>query len=259
MQNLSPHPSLEPLSRLHVADGLLLNADRWQHAHNYHRRRQNLHYQSLHQPGIVWGLGVRVISAPIETAAPYRDGRWLEIQPGIAIDLSGNPIIVDQPISFRVASEAIDQPLIVYLVVRYVDPTTLQRTTYQDIVQETFRIDEKTSPPIGADVELCRICLKPGTVTLSNAPDVFAPAPNQIDLCHRSTAQTRTQGTIRMAQFNSQAVPLEARLSRLLRSLPTLYPKLQGLEPIVTVDVELEDTTINQDYDIIYLSYTLLG
>ena len=58
------------------------------------------HYQSLHQPGIVCGLGVSVIPAPADLPAQYRDGRWLQIQSGIAIDLVGNPIIVPQPIDF---------------------------------------------------------------------------------------------------------------------------------------------------------------
>ncbi len=40
---------IEPLSRLVVRDGLLLNAERWRQAHQYHRQRQNLHYQSLHR------------------------------------------------------------------------------------------------------------------------------------------------------------------------------------------------------------------
>jgi fatty acid desaturase len=37
----------------------LMNADRWRRAHEYHHERQNIHYQSLNQPGIVcgWGCG----------------------------------------------------------------------------------------------------------------------------------------------------------------------------------------------------------
>jgi hypothetical protein len=94
------------LERLAVKDGLLLTADYWQRAHTYHRHRQNVHYQSLQQPGIVCGLGVSVIPAPADLPAQYRDGRWLQIQSGIAIDLVGNPIIVPQPIDFRITSEA---------------------------------------------------------------------------------------------------------------------------------------------------------
>lgn len=57
-------------------------------------------------------MGVRVITAPAEAAAKFRDCRWLEIQPGIAIDLEGNPIVVDpstdklQPARFAIASES---------------------------------------------------------------------------------------------------------------------------------------------------------
>ncbi|KYC40855.1 hypothetical protein WA1_24860 [Scytonema hofmannii PCC 7110] len=49
-------------------------------------------------------MGVRLTSPPAQASARFRDReiwlypayrRWLEIQPGIAIDLEGNPIIVD--------------------------------------------------------------------------------------------------------------------------------------------------------------------
>ena len=99
-----PSPTIAPMQRQQVRDGLLLTAERWQRAHDYQRKRQNLHYQSINQPGIVCGLGVRVIPAPEEVAAQYRDNRWVQIQPGIAIDLEGNPIVVPHQINFRIAT-----------------------------------------------------------------------------------------------------------------------------------------------------------
>ena len=57
------------------------------------------------QPGIVFGLGVRSIPAPEYASVQYRDGRWLEIKPGIAIDLQGNPIVVPELETYRIASE----------------------------------------------------------------------------------------------------------------------------------------------------------
>ncbi|MEM8715156.1 MAG: hypothetical protein AAGE92_05170, partial [Cyanobacteria bacterium P01_G01_bin.4] len=59
-------PTPQIFERLRVTDGLLIDRERWQLAHNYHRQRQNLHYQSLQQPGIVCGLGVASIAAPAE-------------------------------------------------------------------------------------------------------------------------------------------------------------------------------------------------
>lgn len=98
VHQLYSSPPINPLQRLHVYNSLMMNAERWQLAHEYHRHRQNVHYQSLNEPGIVCGLGVRVIVPPDDAPARFRDQRWLEIQPGIAIDLEGNPIIVDPSI-----------------------------------------------------------------------------------------------------------------------------------------------------------------
>ena len=143
MSHPFPPPSIKPFDRLQAADGLLINAERWRTAHDYHRHRQNTHYQCLNQPGIVCGLGVRDIPAPSKVQAKYRDGRWVQIQPGIAIDVAGNLIVVnrhyDYPIDLDVASS---QPMMVYLVVSYVDPDEIRRSQQSETILETYRIDQ---------------------------------------------------------------------------------------------------------------------
>ncbi len=52
-----PPPPINPLQRLHVYDSLMMNSQRWLLDLQYHRNRQNVHYQSLNEPGIVSGLG----------------------------------------------------------------------------------------------------------------------------------------------------------------------------------------------------------
>jgi len=279
-----PYPV--PLERLVVHDGLLLNAHRWQRAHEYHRKRQNLYYQALHQPGIVYGLGVKVISAPDSIAAQYRDGRWLEVQPGMAIDWMGNPIIVDRAIAFRIALSPKEIPVIVYLVLSYVDPETLQRNSEVELVPETFRIDEKSTPPSGLEVELCRLQLSPGTVQLSpsggslsgvegsNVGDVFAPQINQLDLRYRSPVGVRPQGTVQVAYMqggNGGDRLTASNLSCLLQAFLALDPGMRGIEEVASVtwsntenseglEESWEMTATRQGlawqgYDLIYLSY----
>jgi len=142
MSHPFPPPPIKPFNRLQASDGLLINAERWRRAHEYLRQRQNAHYQSLNQPGIVCGLGVRVIPAPSAVKAEYRDNRWVQIQPGIAIDLVGNPIVVPTTIDFRFATEVSDsEPVMVYLILSYVDPEDLHRDGQNDVIQETFLID----------------------------------------------------------------------------------------------------------------------
>ncbi len=259
MTQLFPSPDIKPFERLQASDGLLINAERWRRAHEYHRQRQGIHYQALNQPGIVTGLGVVAIPAPSDIKAEFRDGRWVRIQPGIAIDLVGNPIVVPQPIDFRIAVELNEQePLMVYLTVRYVDPDELRRDERRDIVQETFRVDEKSSPPEKLEVEVCRVLLQPGPVELHNPTDVFFPGYNNLDLRFRLQAQSRPQAVVRIAQVN-HSDPECARsffnLSPLLRSTGVLYPVLAGADEVGQVTLEPGDETAEvEDYDLLYLT-----
>jgi hypothetical protein len=244
MLSQSPLP-IEPFKRLHVNDGLLLTAERWQVAHDYHRKRQNVHYQSLNQAGIVSGLGVCLIAAPDDLAPEHRDGRWLQIQQGVAIDGYGNPIVVPQAIAFRIASPApITDFLTIYIVLRYVDPDRLQGLGDRDLVQETFRIDETSTPPTHDEVELCRVRLQPGEVKLIPAVDVLNPIANSLDLRGRQLAQARPVQQVRLAQVVSKADSVDAntayRLQSLLQSLAALYPTMQGapIPPIPLFDPE---------------------
>ena len=259
MSAIFPLPEPSPLTRLSVEDGLLLNAELWQCAHQYHRQRQNLHFQSLNQPGIVSGLGVSVIPAPENIAAKYRDGRWLEISHGIAIDLLGNPIVVPQPIEFRLASEAKNQPLLVYITVSYVDPEKLYRQQTKYLLEETFRIDEKTSPPTELEVELCRILILPGTVNLTVPLNVFFPRENEIDLRYRKPAMARCQEVVRVGLVtqNSQNDDLIiSALSELLRSATALYPAMEGITGINQVSLLIDRQNQPElNYDLLYLDY----
>lgn len=250
-----PPPPIELFQRLQVTDGLLMTADRWRQAHEYHRRRQNVHYQALNQPGVVCGLGVHVIAPPADVPGKFQDGRWLQIQPGIAIDLAGNPIIVPQPIDFRITTKPVNStPLLVYLVLSYVDPDSLNRQEPQETVEETFRIDEKNSPPEALEVEVCRILLQPGTSQLEYPTDVFAPGLNQLDFRYRTQAQARPQATVRVAQVvhgDSTYHQRGDQLATLMQAIAPLYPALQGA-PVE--QVRLSPQLEFAPYDLLYLT-----
>lgn len=258
-----PPPPIEPFQRLQVNDGLLLTAQLWQQAHHYHRQRQNIHYQSLNQPGIVWGLGVCLIPPPMEMAEQYRDQRWIEIQPGIAIDTFGNPIVVPQPIAFRLASPLPARGSVtIYLTVRYVDPDDLQGQRDRRFVQESFRIDETTVPPAVGEIELCRVRLQADqALQLVVSEDVLDPGINQLDLRYRQQAQARPLTTVRVGQLaiaggQQTAVDHQAQtvanLSYLLQSLVALYPVMQAG---VVESVTLRDAAISLDCDLLHLAY----
>lgn len=236
MSHPYPSPAIAALQRQQVTDGLLLTAERWHRAHNYQRKRQNLHYQSINQPGIVCGLGVRAIPAPEEVAAQYRDHRWVQIQPGIAIDLEGNPIIVTHPLNFRIATELKEsEPVTIYLVAQYRDPNQLEETPDTEIVQETFRIDERRCPPGPLEVELCRVLLQNHKKSISAPHDVFFPGYGDLDLRYRRPAQARPQGLVNIAQINhddSDGSRNFFNLTYLLRAVEDMYPALRGADTV---------------------------
>ena len=232
-----PMPELEPLQLLYVTNGSPLTADRWWQAHHYYQHRQNLHYQSLYQPGIVWGLGVRVIPAPETVPVELRDDRWLEIQPGIAIDLVGNPIVVEEPIPFRVTSEVLEESVSVYVVMAYVNPRAKQWSGMPaDIVKEEFRINERTTPPDPQEVELCRIQLTSNAAPLQNAAQVLAPVPHEVDLRYRQRVQARSPQPVQVGLVSQQPdAPFRDRLTALLQAVSALYPPLSSATTITPV------------------------
>jgi len=261
MTNHFPPPSLQQFERLHVTDGLLIDAQRWQLAHHYHRQYHSTFYQSLHQPGIVFGLGVHVVSAPADVVAKYRDERWVEIQPGLAIDLFGNFIVVPEPMSYRISSEATsEEPLMVYLVVKFRDPAELRTRRVTDRIVETFRIDEKANPPTEGDVELCRILLKTGLVKLEAPVNSFSPSYNQLDLRYRLQPQARPLAIVHVAMYkglavdNSEQEGILSNLSYLLQSTPGLYPALQGSDKIGEFSLQSAELQAILEYDLFFMT-----
>lgn len=254
MSDFRPYPRLEAFERLHISDGLTINAERWQQAHGYHRQRQNFHYQAVYEPGIVYGLGV----APVPDQP---DGRLLQIQPGVAIDIEGNPIIVGQPEEFRIASEPVQgEPLVIYLAVSYVDPSELRRIPSTKTVQETFRIVEKLHLAPG-DVELCRIRLQPGAVSIQAPTDVFHPIANQLDLHGRSYPSPYPQFQVQVGQIIHDRVIDGVTLNGLedlLRSLKGLYPSLGGSPAVQTFSSVTLGQTVTIQCQLLHISYRLL-
>lgn len=219
---------LQPLIRLHVRDNLRVNAERWALAHNYHRRRQSIHYQSLWQPGIVYGLGVKRIAAPAESA--FQDDRWLEIQPGLAIDCDGNPIVVTQEDdrTYHLALPNLTRPSqTLYLVLSYVDPDGLEIPDSSDLITEQFRFDQYVDQLKPHDIELCRITLLQQDGEIQNATNPLAPGFNQLDLRDRPLAQLRSQKHLSLGYIGDVPNKKLDGLTSLLASLPTLYPQLQ--------------------------------
>ena len=228
-----PLPDLVPLTRLHVNDSLRVNAERWLVAHDYHRQRQNLHYQSLWLPGIVHGLGVKLIDPPDVAHSQFKEACWVEVQPGLAISGEGNPIVVEpEPVANRIYPLEFSTPLpsdrILYVVVRYVDPDGLAVAPNADRLLERFRFDQRIDTLEPQDIELCRIQLRRGKVTIEEPQNPLLPQDHQLDFRHRPQAQVRspqwlTVGTV--AQLPQHQVQ---SFDALMEAVPALYGDLQA-------------------------------
>lgn len=257
-----PTPPINPFERLQVSEGLLITTKRWQQTQRYHRQRQNFQFQALYQPGIVCGLGVSVVSRHVDDTTRYQDGRkLLQIQPGIAIDANGNPIVVPKSEFFQLRSTPTEAE-VVYLVVNYVDPDELRYPPEKNSVQETFRIIEKNALA-PEDVELCRI-LFDGT-DLSIAADPHFPDPNTLDHRHRLPIRQRPQATLQVAQLvadhpnettgTAPHLATKKSLTRLLESVDVLLPALQGIPEVHSIDRATLSGIDRLPYALIYCAH----
>jgi hypothetical protein len=257
-----PYPSLKPFHRLNVHDSLTVTAQRWQIAHDYHRSRQGFLYQSMNHPGIVCGLGVKVIQPPDGCNEEFRrkdeernEQRWLEIQPGIAIDVEGNPIIVDNILeqgdrTYRLAAPApLTETQIIYIAISYVEPEVTEAEPPETLV-ERFRFYQTTEPPERSKgIELCRIQLQPGKVQLKLPPHPFNPQINEIDLRYRTQVQVRPEAHVRLGTIKPFADQAAKNFESLIQSLPALFPNLS-----VTLDRNSKSISKIEQYDLLYLT-----
>ncbi|MEM7797086.1 MAG: hypothetical protein AAF579_21870, partial [Cyanobacteria bacterium P01_C01_bin.118] len=215
---MTPTP---PLQRIQVNDGMLITADHWKIAHSYHQQRQAIYYEALHQSGIVSGLGVNVGPVPENAPSKYRQPRWLTIQPGLAMDNKGNPILVANAESCYLSAQPVTETTI-YIVLKH-----SEKSSQTAIVQEAFQILEKDVPAEADEVELCRVRLGVGDVAIAPPDDVFAPALNQLDLRHRQRVRLRSQLTASISAWSHRS-PIISQFEALFSTLPGLYPSLLG-------------------------------
>ncbi|MEM9541740.1 MAG: DUF4159 domain-containing protein [Cyanobacteria bacterium P01_E01_bin.42] len=214
------------LERLNIYDGLAIDAKRWKQAHHYHRKRQNLIYQSLNQPGIAYGLGVQPIPAPEGISSEFSQIPWVEIQPGIAIDWEGNPIIVPQPETMPL--DLPKRPMTVYLVISYRDPEQLNLGGDREIVRESFRLDLFSNPPQKGEIELCRFIweARENMTELRAAKDVFYPQENELDLRHRMSVSAQPRMKVKVGVL-TQRESYRQNFLYFQKSAAALYSDLQ--------------------------------
>jgi hypothetical protein len=261
-------PDLTPLERLHVFDGLMMNAQRWGQNDHYQRQRQNLQFQSLHQAGMVWGLGVRSLDPsqlPDSIESEFRTRRWIEVQPGAAIDRFGNPIIVDAVSKdnriercFRIEPQPRPgERLLVHVALSFEE--RYQDSPQDGVWREGFSFEQIVHPADDASfelpshcLELCRILLE-GEVSLQNPVEPLSPQANQIDLRFRVKAQPKAKAILKLAQLIPTEVQTFAELNvietlnRTNLNLRSLLAAVQPLSSYLQGDSDVPRLNFNQN------------
>ena len=165
------------LKRVNPFQGLVIDADTWRDAHNYHREAQRLHLLSLHKVGVIEGLAVTA-SNPGDLS--------VRIHPGAAIDPEGNVILVPQEQRYQLQTR---QKGMVYLVIQFrevpAEPFQPPEGGQATRIIEAYRIQERDKLPAESYLELARIDFDPAEEAIRDTKTPSKPGKNEINLGFR--------------------------------------------------------------------------
>jgi len=162
-------------------DGMAVTADVWEEAHTYHYQNQAIHARYGHGAGVLGGLEV-VASDPADTA--------VYIRPGVAIDATGQLIVLPEALSYDIAGAAEG---LLYILLTYSEslprPQTGQMTEGAPLfVHNEFGLEAVTVLPKSPHVELARMRRSKRGAVVGNARLAAAPAVDELDLRFRRRA-----------------------------------------------------------------------
>jgi hypothetical protein len=167
-----------PVERIKPVDGMAVTAETWEEAHEYHRRYERFHTLLHHGWGIVTGLEV-MASDPPDTA--------VYILPGVAVDSTGQTIVLPQPVAYDIGHE---MEGLLYLLLSYEESRPKADDSRDQggspmYVHAEFSISARTIPPATPWVELARVRRRSREDLFLDAQDPLQPGPNEIDLRFR--------------------------------------------------------------------------
>lgn len=210
-----------PGRRLSAFDGMAVTADVWQEAHNYHLYHERLHALSNHGVGIVTGLEV-IASEPAS--------QIVYILPGVAIDPSGNMLVVAEPTPYDLSSY---QAGTLHMLISYDEsrpqPINGRHGDSPYYVYTGYNIETIIDTPDSPLVELARIHRPDLDQPVTNAVD-NRPGRNQIDLRFRPRVVTfqAQRALIGIHTLNRMSSPSHTRGAANLAAHLSQSPSLQA-------------------------------
>lgn len=180
---------MEHFKRLHLFNGMLVTENDWNAGIDYHAKKHALHQSGLHGVGVVphflQGLTVRALQP---------NALKLVVNPGMAIDAQGRDLLLLEPAVLSLNPEEFQvdgRPFTghLYVTLRYEEQPDAFAVSETDArITGHKRVLERTQLSITQDgarrdqVELARLYYSPEVLRISDAREVNAPGPGELDL-----------------------------------------------------------------------------
>ncbi len=272
------------LKRVSPFQGLVIDADTWRDAHNYHRDQQRLHVLAFHKTGIVEGFEVTANNPPDLSVT---------IHPGMAIDPEGNVIIIPQKQRYQIQTR---EKGTIYLIIQFrevpAEPYQPPEGGQPTRILEAYRIQEREKLPTEPYLELARIDFDPAQevirdaksraqagkteiklgfrqVVTSSPPSVTAPAPpttpEKTGAATLETSHPRETVTVGHAVLGEASKDLHsAGLQNLIREINRQDNFMVNLEENISLDKNVNRCTMiylagNNRFELTAEQQTILG
>ncbi len=197
MKNVETLLQQFPTRRVEPYDGMVMTAEIWKEAQEFHRWRHRLHTLFANGPGIITGLQV-IANSPSDTA--------VYILPGIAIDPSGQFVVLPAPTIYELGSN-IGGALYLLLSCSQSDARTengSQDAGDPKYVRSDYSISVETSLPPTPTVELARINRSSWDAVIRNARNYARPGANELDLRFRREVGAPPEITIAVSYLGTK-------------------------------------------------------
>jgi len=179
--------------RINFFKGFLTTERDWNEAEQYHIDKRKLQNRMFHAPGVVYGYG-----GDLKVTARARGDLSIEVQPGYAVDGSGNDLHVPHAVIKSVNLEELRLPQTLYVVLRYYEELTdfiaykenLEYKGHRRVLESCKVELSQTEPDISREVELARVHIEKGANRIRDARDPAHPVNNELDLRYVPRAGT---------------------------------------------------------------------
>ena len=229
--------TLFPRMQVKPFDGMSITAEIWDQAHEEHRQMLRAHNLVSHGGGIITGLEVVANDPP---------DQYVFISPGVAVDPTGNVIVVPEPVAYDFESTA---PGPLYLLLGQGEREVGGVGNEAKYSQAEFVIAARTSLPKRPSVELARVTLSAAGMPIHNAGDPLHPAADAIDLRYRLQV-----GPVQVQKVNVLVTALEKDEADLLKGWDQLgkFSQMASKYHII-VDGEEQLPQDLSIYDLVYM------